>query len=669
MPDGRDWNGILNDTSDIGDGLIDLENVTLFTSNMLNRRPGFDAGITCTSKVVTMEEVGSYIVTAENDGGIRTYQQNTGSATTLQTGYTVSPQPVMTSAYGRVYITNGSQSVKVVSAGNTIRDAGIVAPSVTPTVGASGALSSAGVHYCRYRYYDSANNRLSNPSVAVAITTTATSGISVTPTASADSTVTNILIEITAADSNTFYVWAQAANTGAATVFATTDDILTLKTPSSINGDFGHAQPPTYSLIAENRQRTWMMNPTTGLLAWSQAGFPESFDTTSNARIITLASGDSATAIFGFFSDLYVVGQRSMQRFVYSTDPAGSMVLPVLGGMGAYNAQCVCKTSTGEVFGWGRDGMWRLNSMQPVKISKRISDFITQYCDSGQITNRWVRYDPIQQCVRFFFCLQGETLPRGAFVFWVAPVNPQADWSLDKFRQPMVAGCYNSSYADRQRLAIADSNNYIWRMGTALNDGGAGSALSVTSATTTVINGTNTAVVGMMAYRPKTGEEKLITAVTSGSITTTAFAIAPAAGELIYCGSIRMRWTTQWYTGNTAMNKKRPSYLKLIVHPQTATSGTFIVRYYLDFATSPSAVTSFSNDTWTQGVSIGNGTDITVDAGIAAIDGYIAIPCFSDFQRAIRAEIISDYPATALRFYDFGWAFTNRTEQVPVVGE
>ena len=121
--------------------------------------------------------------------------------------------------------------------------------------------------------------------------------------------------------------------------------------------------------------------------------------------------------------------------------------------------------------------------------------------------------------------------------------------------------------------------------------------------------------------------------------------------------------------GQSAMNKKRPSYLKLIMHPQAATSGIFIVRFYTDFSASPIAVTSFSTDTFPNGVTIVNGTDIVVDAGIAAVDGYIAIPCVSDFERAIRAEIISEYPATALRFYDFNWAFTNRFEQVPVVGE
>lgn len=671
MPDGRDWNGLLDDTSDIGDGLLELDNCSLFTKNMLNRRPGFDLPITLANAPLAMEELAGNIITVESGGAIRSYVQSSGAATALQAGYTTTNLSKPVSAFSRIYLTNVAQAVKVIDTSNVIRDAGIVAPSGTPTGGTAVGTSSAGTHLIRYRYVDSTRNRLSNPSTAVSVTSTAAQSVTISVTASGDSLVTGIQIEMTAAGASAFYIAATNANTTATATVALTDDLLVLKVPTSINGDFGHAPPPQYRLMCENRQRMWMMDPTSGLLAWSQPGFPESFDTTTNARVITMPGGDVATALFGFYSDLYIVGQRSMMRLVYSTDPAGSMLLPVLGSMGCYSDKVFTKTSTGEVFGWGRDGMWRLNTMQPVKISKHVTDHVADAVDptAAYRALRFVCYDPIQQAVMFFFVKTGETQCRGAFAFDVEPSGPDAEWKMFFFRQSFACACYNSSSTDRQRIALGDNNAYIWRYGTRDNDGGAGSALSVTSATTTVINGTNAAVIGMIAYRPTTGEENLITAATAGSITTLPFSTAPAAGELIYCGSIRERWLTQWNTGNSASGKKRPSYLELIVHPQAVTSGVFTVRFYLDFASSPSAVTSGSADTWPNGISIINGTDIRVDAGIAAVDGYIAVPMFADFQRAVAAEIIADYPATGLRFYDFKWGYTNSKQQVPVVGE
>ena len=671
MPDGRDWNGIHDDTSNIGDGLIEIDNCSLFTKNMLNRRPGFDLPITLANAPLAMEELAGNIITVESVGAIRSYVQTSGAATALQAGYTTTNLAKPVSAFSRIYLANVAQAVKVIDTSNVIRDAGIVAPTTAPTLNTSAGLVTLGTHLVRYRYVDATRNRLSNPTPPATITIVSTNSILVTVAASVDPYVTGINIEVTPSGASTFYIASTAANASASVNISLTDALLVLKVPSSVNGDFGHAPPPQYRLMCENRQRMWMMDPTSGLLAWSQPGFPESFDTTTNARVITMPGGDVATAIFGFYSDLYIVGQRSMMRLVYSTDPAGSMLLPVLGGMGCYSDKAFTKTSTGEVFGWGRDGMWRLNTMQPVKISKHVTDHIADAVDptAAYTALRFVCYDPIQQTVMFFFVKTGETQCRGAFAFDVDPVGPDAEWKMFFFRQSFACACYNSSSTDRQRIALGDNNAYIWRYGTRDNDGGKGSALSVTSATTTVINGTNAAVVGMMAYRPVTGEENLIAAATAGSITVSAFATAPAAGELIYCGSIRERWLTQWNTGNSASGKKRPSYLELIVHPQAATSGVFTVRFYLDFASSPSSVTSGSSDTWPNGISIVNGTDIRVDAGVAAVDGYIAVPMFADFQRAVAAEVIADYPATGLRFYDFKWGYTNRTQQVPVVGE
>jgi len=672
MPDGRDWNGLIDDDADIGDGILDIVNCSLYIKGILKRRPGFGSKITSTSRVVNMEEVGANIITVESDGGIRGYDQTSGALTALASGYTISPTPNMAQAFNRVYITNGAQPVKVVSSVPAIRDAGIAAPVTAVTAaGAAGTVGTVGTHLVRYRYKDVTNNRLSNPTAIVSITLAAgTQTINVGVTASADPTVTNILVEITAAGSSAFYIANTAANTTATVPISIADENLVLLTPTSVNGDTGHAPPPQYSLIAQHRQRVWMMDPTSGLLVWSQAGFPESFDTVNLGRVVSLLGGDTATALFSFFTDLYVCGARGMQRMVYTTDPAGAMLLPVIGSFGAFNQRCVCRTSMGEVYGWGRDGMWRINSMQPMKISKRIQISIDTLVNKSRVTDRFVCYDPNEQCVLFFFCLNGETVPRGAFAFYPNPSNPESEWISYTYRQGMNAACYNSQFQDQQRLAISDQTNYIWRVGAALNDGTNGSNLVVTSATTTVVQGTNASTPGEMVYRPSTGETALVTVATSGAITVTpAFATAPTAGELIYCGSIPQSWTTQHYTSQTAADKKRPSYLKIMFHPQTGNNGTFLVRFYLDFATTPTAVTAENGDTWPTGVSIVNGTDITVDIDVGGTDGYIPIPIPNDFQRACQAEVIANFPGNTIRVYDFQWGFTNKYQEAQMQSE
>jgi hypothetical protein len=209
----------------------------------------------------------------------------------------------------------------------------------------------------------------------------------------------------------------------------------------------------------------------------------------------------------------------------------------------------------------------------------------------------------------------------------------------------------NTAYTDRQRLMLGDANQYVWRVGVSANDGGGDGVVTVTSgSTTTVINGTNTAVIGQTLYVPSTGEERLITGATGSQITVAALSAAPTAGMEVYVGSIRQRIMTDWNPGGGINAKKRPTKFLMAVRPETD-MGTGTVSYYQDFSATAVNATSFAADTFPEGISIANG-DISIDFDDGGTDGLIPVPTPCDWKRVIRAEIIAETPLDGVRFLD-----------------
>jgi hypothetical protein len=551
----------------------------------------------------------------------------------------------------------------------TVRNAGLTPPPGAPTASAAaGGNCDAGIHLVRYRYQDIPNNRLSNPSAAVAVTTTAANAqISVTVSASTDTFVTGIILEMTGAGASTFYRASSVVNTGGTYTINLSDSSLVLQPPSSQDGDTGHAPPPLYGIIEEHRQRLWLWDSVTNLLAWSQPGFPESFDTTANARIITLATGDTPTAMFSFLSDLYLCGQQSMRRLAFTNDPADGYVLPTLGNSGAYNAACVTKTGSNDTYGWGRDGMWRIGSMQPGKISYAISDTMLTLLDPSTESTRFVAYEPIEQSIYFCFQPVGGTSVTSAFVFH----TQSEQWMYYTYRNPLKCACQSSRYLSRQALLIADANGYFWRVGVSVSDGaGTNIVTAGGGSTTTVVFGANTSTTGQYAFRVNTGESRLITVASGTQFTVSpAFGTTVTPGEIINVGSIDHLFRTSWYVASKLSNKERPQYLLLMVRPGT-TMGTGRARLYRDFSSSPVGVTAGSSDTWPNGIQIVNGeTFIRLDFDSGAADGYLAIPLQVEWARAMRVEIELDNAGSGVQFFDYQWAASDKWQDQPVVRE
>lgn len=636
------WNGYQDDASDVGDGWDQMENCSFFIKEQCRRRLGFGARIDLTAAVVrSAGELGSRCLVATAAGAILSILESTGAVSSLATGLDTTNWGSFAPGNNRLYYTNGVDALRVSDNGTAIRTAGITTPATAATASAtgSGGVVAAGVHLIRYRYYDSALNRLSDPSASVSVTIAAGEKISAGHTTNADTSVDKIIIEMTAVGASAYYRVATVTKATASTTIDVSDANLILGVAASRDGEFQHQPPPVVSVVLEHRQRLWGL--TTTMLYWSRALFPESWDSINYSRAITMDAGDVPTALASFYSDLYVFGSRSMRRLVYTSDPAAAMILDVPGNFGAFNQRCVLKIDGGLLIGWGRNGAWMIDSMQPKKISKQMDETIASLSSATNLTQRFICYEPIRREVHFVFPLDGETTCKAAAI-WSLDTG---EWTLTKWRQGITAACQNTQYLDRQRLAIFDANGFGWRVGVLKNDGvDNGHVVCGAGSSTTIINGTNTAVVGCMLYRPATGEERVITACTAGQMTVAAMATAPGTGEIVYVGSIRRRLLTDWNIGKGADDKKRPTKLQIAMRPD-GTMGSGTVAYYHDFSATAVTVTSNAADAFPSGVSIATGGNtIAVDFDAGGQDGYIPVPMPSDWKRAIRVEIILEDP-------------------------
>ena len=662
------WDGITDVEVDIGDTTSFIQNGSLKIKGQFNRRLGFGAKVTLMSAPGpnAMEELAGAMITASSDtsGTVRTTDQNTGVVTVL--GTSIAPAVAganLVPAFGKMYVANQGIAPSVTTA-SAMRATGLTAPATVPTLtiaaGTAPAVMSVGTHLARYRYYNSTLGLLSNPSPSVSFVIAANQAITVfSVVAPPAGSVTRY--EVTLAGATTFYTSTSLTDINR------TDDFVSLLVPASRDGEYGHSPIPSYGLLLEHRQRMFAWDSATSLLAWSQPGFSESFDTTALARVITLSGSDTPTAMFSFYSDLYLCGQFGMRRMVYTSDPAGAMVVPTLGNLGAYSQRCVVSGAAGEVYGWGRNGMWRINSMQPEKISWQVDDTLALYVDPAKITERFVVYDPIDQQVLFFFCLVGSTYANAAFAYHI----PDGQWIYYKYRNSFRAGCRNGQLNPRQVLALADANGYIWRVGSAQADGAAANIVTVGGGTTTTtIFGANTSTPGQYAYQDSSGESRLITVSGGTSFQVSpGFTTAPALGTLIQVGSIEQRWKTMWYIASQFQNKERPQYLLLNIIPNTV-MGTGKVYLTRDFSDTYISMTAGSSDTWPNGVTIVNGeTFIRVDFDAGATDGYLAIPLQTEWARAIRVEVVVDNAGNGVQWFDYQFATSDKWQDQPVVRE
>ena len=190
--------------------------------------------------------------------------------TTLASSINIEEASHFAAIQGRCYMANDFDPMKVWDgAATTASDAGMAYPATVigaPSTGAGNV--TAGDHLVRYRYYDSRSLYVSNPSPSLLVTSTGQSltwTVGTNMVASADAKCDQIILEATAVNGTKYYRVGFAANTASATVvYNITDEVLIQgDNVSALTGDFGHEQPPLFSIVTSHRGRLFGAGSTT----------------------------------------------------------------------------------------------------------------------------------------------------------------------------------------------------------------------------------------------------------------------------------------------------------------------------------------------------------------------------------------------------------------------
>lgn len=166
------WTGLRQDTTDLGEeSWAQMNNIMLRIKGELRDRPGLGLRYPLAANVMGyLESGGTKMLFGAR--GTYLYSADVDSRTgyTLKTGMT-SAIGCFANSNGVTYYANGTDNIQAIDGLTSIRDAGIDAPAGEPTWDGNynSGYSTFGVHLVRYRYKNSSNGYLSNPSDAVTL--------------------------------------------------------------------------------------------------------------------------------------------------------------------------------------------------------------------------------------------------------------------------------------------------------------------------------------------------------------------------------------------------------------------------------------------------------------------------------------------------------------------
>jgi hypothetical protein len=407
---------------------------------------------------------------------------------------------------------------------------------------------------------------------------------------------------------------------------------------------------------------------------WTRRGLPESFSGAERARDVLVGSGDRLMGGADVTGEPYFFGQRSMARLVYRVDPGDAELVQVPTTHGVWNHRCVVGVD-GAVFGWGPNGAWKLFGGAPRWISRPIDRTVAALINVDAMALAHASVDPVNKVIRWWFVGGGETEPRYALTHEIAGGR----WTIDRYRQPLAASVVAADDTGSLTLLVSDAvHERTWHArgatdGVPLPSDGAYTGASGSTATVVQVNeslptGAGTDLSGVILYRPGTDEERVIVSNTSAAITVSpAFATVPAEGEDLYAGAIPFAFTTDWWLGADAADKKRAN-LHLLTNP----SSTGVARVYLyrDYSATPYVWTSTDRDLWGNGVGLVNGRNyLTVDLDTGTGDGFVQLPCPAEWSRALRAMVEVLSPAGTVAILDVRFAPQGRRDVVRAAQE
>lgn len=429
----------------------------------------------------------------------------------------------------------------------------------------------------------------------------------------------------------------------------------------------------TYAGSTGAGQTFTVFSPNPDLLGWSRAGYPESHKPAEWARRVLQNQADKPAGMASFYNDLYLFGQRTQRRLIYTDDPATGRIIHVPTEMGLYNQQCLVEAN-GKLYGFGRSGAWVIEGLLPKHLSRRIDRTVFEgnttaglaALDTSKIAQFHGVYEPSERCVYWFYVETGDTYPKTAMVYDV----DRDEWLIREYRQAIRASTLAAGGTNAVRALLADENSSSWYLTADRFDGVPSSMTSgvVTcgvGSTTTVlqVNEALGTLTGAMLYHPTTFEERRITSNTGSAITlASALSGAPSNGTELYVGSIAWKIRTKWESISGLSSKQYP-YVVLQMVPGSS-SGKLTLKFYADYATNPSTFTALSGDTFPPGVTWTDGASFaTVDLDGGNSDGVITFPVPVRWSRVISAELSQTKPLGALKVIGFGIVLNDTKSQ------
>ncbi len=405
------------------------------------------------------------------------------------------------------------------------------------------------------------------------------------------------------------------------------------------------------------------------LLFCSDSLLPESWQLLS---FITTLKGmnDQASAMIPVGGSLLLLGQHSIEKLTYSSEPflvvngrpPDGQLHPVSHVRGAFNPECVIEAD-GRVYGHDSQGVWVWDGAKPIHISAPVDRLLEQAfpCQSGYINLPHLSWHPLERKIR---------IHTGIYTGWCSDFFEYdvdtKQWGQGTHPTPMNASSSFESHTFGSQSVYGDAIGFSWmpdRFNTTANGALEGvashdpntsggslvkhlvkatvKASPSPSSTGFTINETgldvastvspsDSSYVGMPGapcYSVDLGETAPVltntaTAVTLGASATygVGFSQAPAVGSTVYFGYIPAYFTSGWFTLSNDWEISNPRYIHLFFEPGGIDSdSTVYVQIHPDpagYRGEPTTVVANSSATspfsdWTtqseDGVSFTNG--------------------------------------------------------------
>jgi hypothetical protein len=563
------------------------------------------------------ETLGSILLALTDNGRLEKVAIADGTLTNLSTSFdSTSPNPPdFAVANNLCFIVNGTDKLKVTTAGTAVQNFGITRPAAAPTVASGGAGSMTGDYEVAISYFNSITGQESSRSDAASITL-ASEDLRVTIPNAPDTQVDYIRVHIrkTTLSTEFFRVTSgtdyQSAGGGWIDNYGNVDLDLTdaqLNDLVILSPDTEENNPPPDGIRYLCWHSSRMFAATSSTLYYSKLGFPESFD----PEFFEYVNPDDGQIITGLHSvgGILVIFKSNSIWGLYGDDP-NSWYLRLLDPDTGCTSHRSIVSIEGFTYWWSEEGpiQWKSSGENPFPIGKEL---IAPTVDITALAPLYFKNvvaaaEVANQRVLFGVAETGQT--RNTLVL---PWNYRLQrWEATKWDPLDVAALAMAE--DASELPFVAWGGYagrVYEFGRVDND-------AVPSGTTTgtfVASGTSTSTItdaGATFYTTGNGlTEVKVTVVDSNGLpigrarissnTGTALTLATSITGLTngatytyYVGGADFQWDTPWGFLQHPFHKKRFEFLYL--HLDSSASDTLAVDLAFNFNPNQGQVKSIS---------------------------------------------------------------------------